>query len=69
VSGHSGRDFCHLTALTRHTVATDGSWFLHRLLHLPTATGDGLSDVVDTSQEAVELARGVNVSTHRNCVS
>lgn len=41
---------------------TQGSWFVHRLLHSPTASGGGLSDVVDTVAEALELAAGVNVS-------
>ncbi|RSH89108.1 hypothetical protein EHS25_002774 [Saitozyma podzolica] len=50
------------TISSQGSESTDGSWFLHRLLHLPTATGGGLSDVVDTSHEAVELARGVNAS-------
>ena len=40
----------------------DGSWFLHRLLHLPASTGGGLSDVVNSAHDAVELAKGVNVS-------
>lgn len=44
------------------TKATEGSWFLHRLLHLKQATGGGLSDVVDSAHDAVDLAQGVNVS-------
>ena len=35
---------------------------MHRLLHLPITSGGGLSDVVDTAHEAVDLAHGVNVS-------
>lgn len=35
---------------------------MHRLLHLPQSTGGGLSDVVDSAHDAVELAKGVNVS-------
>ncbi|ORY64731.1 putative peptidase domain-containing protein [Leucosporidium creatinivorum] len=41
---------------------TRGSWFVHRLLHSPTASGGRLSDVVDTVAEALELAAGVNAS-------
>ncbi|KAI5478172.1 hypothetical protein MNV49_005339 [Pseudohyphozyma bogoriensis] len=39
---------------------TQGAWFVHRLLHTPTASGGRLSDVVDTVAEALELAAGVN---------
>ncbi|GAA6003723.1 hypothetical protein JCM10207_003564 [Rhodosporidiobolus poonsookiae] len=39
---------------------TQGAFFMHRLLHTPTATGGGMSDVVDTAEEALELAKGVN---------
>ncbi|GAA5917580.1 hypothetical protein JCM6882_001986 [Rhodosporidiobolus microsporus] len=39
---------------------TQGAWFMHRLLHNPTASGGRLSDVVDTVEEALELAQGVN---------
>nr|XP_019046794.1 hypothetical protein I302_03397 [Kwoniella bestiolae CBS 10118]OCF25724.1 hypothetical protein I302_03397 [Kwoniella bestiolae CBS 10118] len=42
--------------------ATDGSWFLHRLLHLPQTTGGGLKDVVDSAHDAVDLAQGVNAT-------
>lgn len=44
---------------------TQGSWFVHRLLHSPTASGGRLTDVVDTVAEALELAAGVNVSRLR----
>ncbi|GAA5852418.1 hypothetical protein JCM8547_006775 [Rhodosporidiobolus lusitaniae] len=39
---------------------TQGAWFMHRLLHNPTASGGLLSDVVDTVAEALELAQSVN---------
>jgi hypothetical protein len=34
---------------------------MHRLLHTPTASGGRMSDVVDTVEEALALAQGVNV--------
>ncbi|GAA5832459.1 hypothetical protein JCM11251_006461 [Rhodosporidiobolus azoricus] len=39
---------------------TQGAWFMHRLLHTLTASGGRMSDVVDTVEEALELAQGVN---------
>ncbi|WWD19973.1 hypothetical protein CI109_104446 [Kwoniella shandongensis] len=50
------------TISSQGSESTDGSWFFHRLLHLPIASGGHLSDVVDTANEAVELAHGVNAS-------
>lgn len=46
---------------------TQGAWFLHRLLHLPQASGGRLSDVVDTAKEALELAKGPNVRFRSFC--
>ncbi|GAA6003304.1 uncharacterized protein JCM10292_003844 [Rhodotorula paludigena] len=43
---------------------TQGAWFLHRLLHLPQASGGRLSDVVDTAEEALELAKGPNAHVY-----
>lgn len=34
---------------------------MHRLLHTPTASGGQMSDIVDTVEEALALAQGVNV--------
>ncbi|GAA6032235.1 hypothetical protein JCM8097_007137 [Rhodosporidiobolus ruineniae] len=54
------------TCVNRWTLAnngselTQGAWFMHRLLHLPTGSGGRLSDVVDTVGAALELAQGVN---------
>ncbi|WVF69441.1 hypothetical protein IAT40_004218 [Kwoniella sp. CBS 6097] len=50
------------TIASQGSEATDGGWFLHRLLHLPISSGGLLHDVVDTAHEAVELAKGVNAS-------
>ncbi|WWC86571.1 uncharacterized protein L201_001448 [Kwoniella dendrophila CBS 6074] len=50
------------TISSQGSESTDGSWFLHRLLHLPVTSGGGLSDVVDSAHDAVELAKGVNAS-------
>ncbi|OCF30367.1 hypothetical protein I316_08011 [Kwoniella heveanensis BCC8398] len=50
------------TIASQGSEATDGGWFLHRLLHLPVSSGGLLHDVVDTAHEAVELAKGVNAS-------
>ncbi|WWC59804.1 uncharacterized protein I303_102366 [Kwoniella dejecticola CBS 10117] len=50
------------TIASQGSESTDGSWFLHRLLHLPQTTGGGLSDVVDSAHDAVDLAQGVNAT-------
>ncbi|WRT64462.1 uncharacterized protein IL334_001394 [Kwoniella shivajii] len=50
------------TITSQGSESTDGSWFLHRLLHLPIASGGLLKDVVDSAHDAVELAKGVNAT-------